>query len=144
MITQRVEIPSKMRSVRSLSTRVRDALLEAGISQLTAAEMELCVAECANNIIEHGHHFDPKYRVQIDLAVDGELIRLEVRDWAPPFDPTEHHGSQVAVEPRDLHEYRERGMGLGVIRALTDDITYQAGDDGNCTTLLRKDRKERD
>ena len=77
-----VEIPSELRAVGSLVSRVREVLIRAGISTATAEAMELCLAECANNIIEHGYRLDSSQRVRVDLSIDQNSISLAVLDRA--------------------------------------------------------------
>ena len=130
-----------MRSVRSLSEGVRSLILRAGICEETAGELELCVAECANNIIEHGYALDPGHRVRLDVLIGRQEIRLEIRDWAEPFD-LRSLPPPLEPDPARLDLLPERGMGAGVIRGLTTHFEYQVTDDGNCTTLIRTIKPE--
>ena len=125
-----------MQSVRSLSEQLRELLLGAGICARTVDEIELCVAECVNNIIEHGYRLDSRQQVRLEVDVDVDSVCLRIRDRSEPFDLSKLP-PPPDLDPRQLEKLPERGMGANVIRSLMNKIAYDSTDDGNCTTLIR-------
>ena len=123
--------------LNNLST-IRD-FVEATALRLNAAPdvvlgVVLAVDEMVTNIIVHGYHGQPGM-IEIDLAASGDALRVQLRDHAPPFDPT-------AVPPPDLSlpfdEQPIGGLGIYLARKIMDVMTHHVIDhNGNELTLIK-------
>jgi anti-sigma regulatory factor (Ser/Thr protein kinase) len=96
------------------------------LSEKTAFNARLCLAELAANILEHGtaRSSNDHIVVTIDRLRDG--IEVEFRDSRESFDPT---------NPKRLPEIRSNGggRGLALLQSYARDLTYVAGPDCNRT-----------
>lgn len=91
------------------------------------ADLKLAVTEACSNAVRHAYPDGVGVvHVRFELGVDE--LAIEVRDRGGGFDPT---------DVRERHEaaLHEQGMGLAIIRSVTDELAVQAGADGVGTTV---------
>lgn len=97
----------------------------------------MVIEEVVRNLIEH----TPPYAIDesADVAVDvtDDAVVVVIDDSRPPFDPAD--GPALDVDA-PLEARRPGGMGLHLIRALTDDLTYERQGERNHlrAVLLRR------
>ena len=81
----------------------------------------LAVDEMVTNVIEHGYGGQPG-SIEIEISTRGDALIIQLRDQAPPFDPT-------IVPPPDLSiPFDERtpgGLGIYLTRKVMDDVQHQ-------------------
>lgn len=98
-----------------------------------AARRRLLTAfdEILSNVVRHGLRDRPGL-IEVTISRDGGLVRAEVTDDAGPFDPllAPAPDTSAALEARQVG-----GLGIALVRALTDDVTYERRDDRNRLTL---------
>jgi len=101
----------------------------------TISDIVLAVDEAVTNIIRHGYQHQAGI---IELAIRYQPNRLEIKLWdeAPAFDPTQ----MVPPNPDiPLSQRAPGGMGIHMIRQLTDDLQYHFLADGrNELTLVKQ------
>ena len=95
----------------------------------------LAVDEAVTNIIEHGYRDGPGI-VEVEVRVTTGKLVVQLRDHAPPFDPT-------SVPPPDLTRPLELrplgGMGVYLTRELTDEIRHRSPEGwSNELTLIKR------
>jgi serine/threonine-protein kinase RsbW len=98
-------------------------------------DMVAAVDEAATNIILHGYAGRPG-TIAIEIRRERSALVVFLRDHAPDFDPT-------TVPPPDLNlpleQRRLGGLGIHLIRAYIDRITYRTmTQGGNELTLVKK------
>lgn len=111
----------------------------AGIAQTTRidedvlADLKLAVTEACGNAVRHAYaRDDGVVRVVFDVT-DAEItIRVEDDGAGLPEAPPE-------AEWPSFEDLEDGGMGLAIIRAVTDELDVERGDDGRGTVLrMRK------
>ena len=124
-----------VRDLNDIREFLESAILNLGGNDDVAGDLVLAVNEAVTNSLLHGYHEQPG-AITIDVeANDGDLwVRLI--DDAPPFDPT-------TVPPPDINRPLEErplgGLGVHMMRQLTDEITYRAaGDNGNELSFVKR------
>lgn len=111
--------------------------------------LEVCLNELLANVIEHGGARAPSLPVRLDLrsgsapdphpadgrasgdALQGEAT-LTLRDGGTPFDPASH---TPAGAPARLADARPGGLGLVMVRQLSDAFSYRRERDQNVVTV---------
>ncbi len=83
------------------------------------------VGEAYNNIASHGYAGRKAGWVQLRIVRRLRRLRVELRDTGASFDPTQ-------VPPPDLASLPESGLGIFVMRAMVDELSYVPG----CPNLL--------
>jgi serine/threonine-protein kinase RsbW len=91
-------------------------------SEETQHDVLLAVSEAVSNAVEHGANDDAERPIVVVATMDAYEVRITVRD----------HG--VWREPVPSIE---RGRGLGIMRALMDDVVVERHDDGTVVRLAR-------
>jgi len=119
-------------SIRAVSTAIRGFLSEQGVADRELFSYELCIAEAANNAVEHARgparHLKPVAEAlftpsQIELRVTDHTAGFELPDHIPPPSPL-----------------RERGRGLFMIQSAMDEVRYLRGPTENIL-IMRKRRR---
>jgi serine/threonine-protein kinase RsbW len=100
------------------------------------ADLKLAVTEACTNAIEHAYSGDPgANEIVVRFAVDHEALSVEVQDWGIGFD--------ADVEPVRDEELRDHaGVGLMLIRSLTDELTIDSGGAGSTVSFAKRLSRE--
>lgn len=110
---------------------VTGALERLGVPDGAVRALELAVDEAVTNIILYGYP-SSNGRIWISCGVEGGMVRVQIEDEGVPFDPTE------AAEPdleRDADERPIGGLGIHLIREMTDELRYERRDGRNILVL---------
>lgn len=128
-----LRVPGRADSLRLIRALVRDAALSRGASPEWAHDLVMAVDEACQNVIRHGYgEGNHSADVVIDVAGDDEGMCVRITDFAAPVDP-------ATIRARDLSDLRPGGLGVHLIRALTDECAWEAPPPGAGNVLrLRK------
>ncbi len=109
-----------------------------GLSDESASRLTLAVDEALCNIIRHGYQSAPGRPIWLRMwglggagAERGPGVRIEIEDEARQVDPDTIHG-------RDLEDVRPGGLGVHIIREVTDEATYEKRPGGGMRLTLVK------
>jgi len=115
---------------------VRESVAAFGGSKRVSDDLVQACDEATCNVILHGYRSKPG-----DIAIEARLrdrdIEIRILDRAAEFDPTTVPRRDAATPPVPT---RIGGMGLGIelLRALTDEVHHSVRPDGgNELTLVR-------
>ena len=106
----------------------------AGIPTSAIDDVVQAVDEAACNIITHGYQSQPG-SIRLELVCDGGTITARLTDQAPLFDPTQ---LPPAKKDRPPEERAAGGMGVLLMRAMVDSISYRVTDEGGNELTLQK------
>jgi serine/threonine-protein kinase RsbW len=120
-------------SVRLLAAACHGVLAEWGLSPERQSLLELAVVEAATNVVRHAYGGQGG-RVEVELAREGRSIALSVVDSGTAFDPTSVPPPREP-DPADPSTWPEGGMGLPIIRAACDELSYRSEGGRNRLTL---------
>jgi serine/threonine-protein kinase RsbW len=91
------------------------------------ADLKLALTEACSNSVRHAYAEGREGVVEIRYELDDERIRVEVSDDGDGFDP-------VLIE-RPFEEIDEGGLGIAIIRAVTDELDIARGPEGQGSRL---------
>ncbi len=95
------------------------------------ADLKLAVTEACTNSIEHAYAGDPEdNEVVVRFLLDDDALSVEVQDWGTGFDAE----AQAPDDDRRDHA----GVGLMLIRSLTDELTIVSGATGSTITFVKR------
>ena len=120
---------------RSAVERVVTLARELGLAPARVDDLRLAVHECLVNAFEHGHLGDAGEEILVEVVADGHgVVTVRVRDRARGggWDPAPR-ARPAGATPSVL---AERGRGLALVVALTDDCTIHT-DPGATTVAFR-------
>ncbi len=99
----------------------------------------LVIEEIVRNLIIHTPPYASDEEVEISIDIDADHVVVTITDQRPPFDP-------FSAPPLDLgaplKERKPGGMGLHLVRTMTDALRYEARHNGN--TLIAVVRRASD
>ncbi len=103
-------------------------------SRLTA-DLHVAIEEHLANIIHHGYAPGQPGHITVRFQSGSGEVRVEIEDNARPFNP-------LLVPPVDVTRPIETrpvgGLGIHLIRQLTDQLDYQRQKDRNRLVLLKR------
>ncbi|HYN10328.1 MAG TPA: ATP-binding protein [Vicinamibacterales bacterium] len=102
-----------------------------GLSDETRRRLLTTLDEVLSNVVRHGFR-DRAGLIDLMVSREGEIVRAEVADDAGPFNPL------LAPAPDTsgpLEARKPGGLGIALVRALTDDVRYERRGDRNRLTL---------
>lgn len=99
-----------------------------GLPEPAVADVVIATGEAIENAIEHGRD---RYFL-IEGLCDGRVVQVHVHDKGVGFDATD---KGQLVEPESLGN---RGLGIYLMRALTDETRFQWRPDGGMTVTIKK------
>lgn len=115
-----------VRDLNDIREFLESTILTLGGDEETAGDFVLAVNEAVTNVLLHGYDEQPGY-VVISVETSGDDLLVRLTDDARLFDPT-------AVPPPDIHlPLEERplgGLGVHMMRQLTDELNYSINKDG--------------
>jgi serine/threonine-protein kinase RsbW len=84
------------------------------VGQEVVADLKLALTEACSNSIRHAYHDGREGVVEIRYELEPHRLAVEVSDEGGGFDP-----ELLEADPRDIDE---GGLGIAIIRAVTDDF----------------------
>lgn len=130
-----LHIAAELNNLETIRRFVEESSLTLGADPDTAYDLMQAVDECAVNIIVHGYRRQPG-SIAIALEREGEALTVELRDHAPPFDPTGRPPPNLTLS---LAEREPGGLGIYLARQMVDDWQYRAlPEGGNKLTMIKQ------
>lgn len=125
---------AQVRDLNDMREFLEQAVLVLGGSEDDAGDLVLAVNEAVTNVLLHGYDSRPG-PVILCVEVENSDLRVILTDTAPLFDPTR-------VPPPDiflpLEDRPLGGLGVHMMRQLTDELVYRALDDGNELAFVKR------
>jgi serine/threonine-protein kinase RsbW len=126
----RAAFPSAYRSVAEARHAATEFAIQCGFSLADVCDIALAVGEACNNAAEHGHveqgHFS------VGCSFDGQALRVQITDNGCGFDLS-GKGMSLRIE-----EPAQRGLGIFIMRALMDDVSYDLTDRGTSVEIVKR------
>ena len=105
-----------------------------GLSDNCLFEINLCLDELFTNIVTYGFDDDRHHLIQFTLQLDKNMLTLDVEDGGIPFNPLTKKESCVPIDPKNI---KIGGLGIHIVKKLTNDICYQRNRGKNHLTLRK-------
>lgn len=121
--------------VATAQAAVTAAAARLGFDPAACRRLELAIEESVSNVLDHAYARGESKRVEVELRLSAGHLELAVRDLGLPFDPVT---APRYSPPEGLDEASAEGLGLFLIRAVTDEARFRnLGREGK-ELLLRK------
>lgn len=121
-----------LRMVRSVLTEAIKA--EAALSTERLQDLRLAVSEATTNAIEAHSRSEIDTPVAIRVSVTAKTVVVEITDFGGGFEPDKLKAHPPVTDPERL-KY-ERGLGVTLMKRLTDECDIKSGSNGTKVRLL--------
>jgi sigma-B regulation protein RsbU (phosphoserine phosphatase) len=108
-----------------------DSLEHLPVNKEFKHDLKLVAEELLANIINHGYEDNGEGSIDIELVADEHCVRLTFTDSARPFNPLERK------DPGVLNDLSEGGMGLLLVKSLTDEQSYKRDHNRNVFSVTK-------
>jgi serine/threonine-protein kinase RsbW len=133
-MTYSLRMDAQLENLSAIRDFVEDAATRLHAAPAAIPNIVLAVDEMVTNIIEHGYRGQPG-SIEIDVSTREDALIIQLRDQAPPFDPT------IVPPPNLSIPFDERtpgGLGIYLTRKVMDDVQHRAtAVHGNDLTLIK-------
>jgi serine/threonine-protein kinase RsbW len=127
-------IPAHLDEIPGVSFELEQCMRSSGFSDEQILDLQLGVEEAITNIIVHGYAGSPG-TITICCRAGPDEVIVEISDDAPAFNLLQ------APEPdtsADLDDRKIGGLGIFLIRKVTDSATYRYEEAKNILILTKK------
>lgn len=132
--TFRQDFRARLDNLEAMREFTGTSVQEFGLDSEAAEKLKLCVDEAATNIVEYGYA-DDEGSLSIEVSREGDEVVIKITDDAPPFDPDSIGSPDLGIP---LHERAIGGMGVHLMRTLTDGLSHSPRPEGGNELILRK------
>jgi serine/threonine-protein kinase RsbW len=132
-----LRLGNEPQALHKLASFVQDFVLQAGINKESGFALDLALTEWITNILEHGFNSSaPELGlIEVHLSLIDTVIRAEVVDNGPAFNPFEYPAVQTDTP---LEEKPIGGLGIHLIRKFMDEVFYERQTNRNRLVLIKK------
>jgi serine/threonine-protein kinase RsbW len=133
--SKHIQLGNKTSECTRLFEFLADSLEQLPVTKEFKHDLKLVSEELLANIINHGYNSHAKEAIDVELAVDDSSVRITFTDSASAFNPLERKPPDV------LNDLSEGGMGIFLVKSLTDDQYYKRDNDHNVFTVTKNYNK---
>ncbi|MDD1702895.1 MAG: ATP-binding protein, partial [Methanoregula sp.] len=120
--------------IPKVSFELEQCMRSFGFSDEQVLDIQLAVEEAITNSIVHGYAGGTG-TLGIRCRAGPEEVTVEISDNAPPFDPLDVPDPDISA---DIREREIGGLGVFLIKKVTDRATYRYENAQNILTLVKK------
>ena len=129
-----IKISAKKEEIPKVISFVNDIMGCGGFSRKDVLDLELAVEEATINIINHGYH-GAEGIILVKCKLEVDRLTVVIEDEANRFDPIKYDKPNLV---ENLDKRPIGGLGIYLIRSLTDDSRYEYEDGKNRLILLKR------
>jgi serine/threonine-protein kinase RsbW len=136
-----ITVPARLESLEGLVKSATGSALQWGLADEGLFAVELVTEEAVVNVFKYAYpHGEGKVRLR--CMEEGDRFVIEVTDWGAPFNATTIPDPDVTSL---LEERSVGGLGIHLMRNMTDEISYKREDGQNILSLfIRKEGTSRE
>ncbi|HWV13459.1 MAG TPA: ATP-binding protein [Sphingobium sp.] len=124
--------PARLEEVSRLSDHVRALCEAAAVPPDAMIDIELALAEAANNIIIHGYRGRSDGMIGVGVEITADSVTLELQDEG------EAAPEGMFSKCRTISADAESGRGVGIIQSCIDQINYVSEGGKNRLVLTKR------
>lgn len=129
--SKHIQLSNKTSECNRLFEFLADSLERLPVTTEFRHDLKLISEELLANIIKHGYDNQSDETIDVELAVDGISVRITFTDSARAFNPLECN------TPELLNDLSEGGMGILLVKSLTDEQHYQRENSHNVFSVTK-------
>ncbi|WP_029898504.1 ATP-binding protein [Desulfohalovibrio reitneri] len=127
-------LENRLSELETLRHRLEEFAAMHGLTCSCLFRVNLALDEVVTNIVSYGFEEEGGHLVEVRLRLEGGVLTVEIRDDAPPFDPTTAPMPKLELPPEDRPV---GGLGLHLVRNVMDGVEYVRRDGINVLILTK-------
>lgn len=127
-------VPASAPGVREAASELLAFAKSSGLPKEAIWQLEVALDEVLSNVVRHGSAKGRVGPIAVDLDIEGARIEVVVTDDAPAFNPLEVQAPDASVP---LEDRPVGGLGIALVKALMDEVTYERRDGRNRLTFRK-------
>jgi anti-sigma regulatory factor (Ser/Thr protein kinase) len=128
-----ISIVNNIDQIRDLAAAVEALSDEWNIPMETIMSLNLVFEELVTNIIFYGYDDKLKHNIVFNLKWDLNSIEADIIDDAKEFNPVTAENAKI---DDDINKRKIGGLGIHLVKKLTDVFTYQRIGEKNITRII--------
>lgn len=130
-----LQVPANTESIVPASKAAESWLERRGLLPDAGLLVNLALEEIVTNCIQYGYDDAEEHLIEIVLSVTGRVLTMLVIDDGRAFDASQvpTPDLSLAIEHRPIG-----GLGIHVLREMTDSMTYERTEGKNRLTLTKR------
>ena len=129
-----VRVPNHIEQWPLLRRTLHEYGVCVGIEKHTLKKLEIALEEAVVNVISYSHATEMELKIQrSSLNVQRPALNVTLTDNGVPFDPTSSECDTAKV----IEERQIGGLGISLLRQITDEQHYQRTDEKNQLTIIK-------
>ncbi len=129
------QLSNKTSECNRLFEFLAESLEQLPVTEEFKHDLKLVSEELLANIIKHGYDNRSNEAIDVELAVDGSSVRMTFTDSAMAFNPLQRKPPDI------LNDLSEGGMGILLVKSLTDEQYYKRDNNHNVLTVTKNYNK---
>lgn len=128
-----LRLPAELDQLPVFLDHVRQIAEAAELAEAQGTRLELAVEEALVNVFHYAYASQSHPgSVLCRVKVEANSLTVEIVDEGPPFDPLARPDPDTALE---LEQRQPGGLGIFMIRQLTDEVSYRREEGRNVLTI---------
>lgn len=117
-VVLRLRVPARADRLKMVRQATEQASAYCGCGPEWTLDLVMAVDEACQNIIRHAYGGrDDAGDIVVDFVKEGDSLSVLLMDFAEPVDPS-------PIRSRDLNDVRPGGLGVHLIKSVTDDARF--------------------
>lgn len=135
--TIHMTVDSRLGDAALAGLAVRGIAQGFGLDETEAYLLELAVVEAVSNVIRHAYGGRPGHPVELSVTASEQGMAVEIRDRGVPMDTAILDRAGEFVEPENVSDLPEGGLGLSIIKQVMDEVSYTSKDGVNTLRMAK-------
>lgn len=109
-------------------------------TQELQGNIELCLVEVANNVVEHSYHGQDSHSITFEITLSSKQVTLLVIDNGDSI-PVGNMNKKIDwddLDKDDINSWETSGRGLQIVRELMDDVSYRTESGFNYFKMVKR------
>jgi len=132
---RKISLDNQIEQLKTITNWIKESMILLKIPDNLENTINLVVEEAFSNIVFYAYEPGHKGKIDLSLDLEGEFVVIELKDNGKPFDPT------LMQEPDTSLPAQERpigGLGVFLMKKMTDYLNYRREDQTNILTIKKK------
>ncbi|MCX6256947.1 MAG: ATP-binding protein [Bacteroidia bacterium] len=128
-------IRNQIEELEKISNRIDVIAEEWNLKPKDALNINLVIEELVTNTISYGYTDTHVHEISVDLVLDKKQLSIRIEDDANEFNPLNVQANETIG--LSLNERVIGGLGIHLVKNLTDQVNYERIQNRNVITLIK-------